>query len=362
MIIRFKNGGEAPVIPMNNFFEIYKYQSGGELPGQLGALAYASQKSDDVQLHPEMFDSASTSVHDSNYSSFFKSLANDTPKMNESEALTQFFNKIKKYSSTETKKSQPETGDTGSDKTDDTESEPPSDDVLDRVIQWNQNRSSSSSQSVPYASGPESTGPDEGAYEYILATNKNKKADSIVKLKNPTQLWKSRYKVDRTRNPTGRTDWSQEEFVRRLVQGYKAAGIKDERTINWLVAQDAFESGWGKAAASKYNNFGNLNAGNFKDVDVALRLQKNTSDNKWHFVYYLAHKSIEDYCNFKVNRFFKIDRYKKADLQHDAPEEWAVEIINGGYCQGERGRNSKYYKTWEAVAQTVERIRRKNRI
>ncbi len=316
MFIKFKENANVN-IKKNTFFDIPSYQNGGtvgESKNQGGGQGIAQK------LKPTIFESAATTVKGSLFDNFIKTI--NSSKKTQKLSIPGFENTFlfKQQKQTEEEDSSKE-------------------DINEKDV----------------TSGE----PNPESYEWLISKKGNK---NVVINKTPEQLWRKNYKEDRTLTPDGRTDWTKEEFVKALNDGYKSIGIKSDAMINYLIAQDVLESDWGKKGASVYNNFGNINAGAFAD-NVALRFQKSEKDGKYHLVYYCAPKNVEEYCNLKVNKLFKLPRYvnKGIDVYNMKAKDLIPKLLEAGYCENNYSGSvhENYIDNCNKLAAQINNLRKK---
>jgi flagellum-specific peptidoglycan hydrolase FlgJ len=66
-------------------------------------------------------------------------------------------------------------------------------------------------------------------------------------------------------------------WIRDITNAYKKAGLNDNAIKN-LIAKNALESGWGKAAQGAYN-FGNITTGNYWSGNYIQGNDKDANGN-----------------------------------------------------------------------------------
>lgn len=140
--------------------------------------------------------------------------------------------------------------------------------------------------------------------------------------------------VDSVRGKLGLyNDIERGDFVRMMREAYskkfKELGI-DEKYIDYMVAQDAQESGWGTSnLATKNNNFGGIKDGdNWRKFD-----------------------SLDDYVNYKVNLLNK-DQYGYNAFNGDDIDT-VMNRIASKYDPG----NDKYVGRWKDTYNSVSKIK-----
>lgn len=331
MEIKFRNGNQKNS-QQHVYFDIRKYAGGGDVD-EVKPNPQANNVAQ--QLKPETFDKASSLVRISSFGSFIDKL-----NSNYTSEKPQLFN-IPGFENSILSKIQPKS------------IEQQSADVDQEQLRPEQ------SINIGEYTGRITGGPNPQSYIWLQEKSKNK---NIGRGKTPEQLWRRNYKKDVTLSPEGRTNWTQEEFVKALEEGYKAAGVNNDVMINYLIAQDALESGWGTAGGSLYNNFGNINAGSFK-TDVALKYQKSEKDQKYYLTYYCAPETIKDYCDLKVNQLFKLKRYTNAgiDVNDMRAEDLIPKLLQAGYCENSPDGmvHKNYTNSCSQLARAIGNLRKK---
>ena len=130
------------------------------------------------------------------------------------------------------------------------------------------------------------------------------------------------------------------DFVKALNEGYEKALSKKGLDISYskiLVAQDAFESDWGKKLGAPYN-YGGIKG------KTGTRSKTTDYENNQYKVQYSTFRnfsSIDEYCQYKVNllannRYQAYSKYSSND-----PFGFLRHILDAGYGGGdERGKQS----------------------
>lgn len=140
--------------------------------------------------------------------------------------------------------------------------------------------------------------------------------------------------IDNVRGRLGiYSDMEKGDFVRMMRGAYskkfKELGI-DEKYIDYMVAQDAQESGWGTSnLATKNNNFGGIKDGdNWRKFD-----------------------SLDDYINYKVNLLNK-DQYGYNAFNGDD-----IDIMMNRVASKYDPGNDKYVGRWKDTYNSVSKIK-----
>nr|DAM56610.1 MAG TPA: Mannosyl-glycoprotein endo-beta-N-acetylglucosaminidase [Caudoviricetes sp.] len=134
----------------------------------------------------------------------------------------------------------------------------------------------------------------------------------------------------------------ENEWAQELREAYKAAGITNEDALNYLIAQDALESNWGKSEQSrKSNNYGNITAGSRKkgifegdDTDA----DGNPIKQKFR-----KYKDINEYAVDKVSLLKGV-----YDFDENDDFETFIGKVQGKNKKGKSYATSRIYK--QAVA------------
>ena len=130
------------------------------------------------------------------------------------------------------------------------------------------------------------------------------------------------------------------DFVKALNEGYEKALSKKGLDVSYskiLVAQDAFESDWGKKLGAPYN-YGGIKG------KTGTKSKTTDYENNQYKVQYSTFRnfsSIDEYCQYKVNllannRYQAYSKYSSND-----PFGFLRHILDAGYGGGgERGKQS----------------------
>lgn len=131
--------------------------------------------------------------------------------------------------------------------------------------------------------------------------------------------------IFRTESSNGYKHEGKDKWVQDMRDAYskvlKEKGI-DNKYVNYLIAQDVLESGWGKSQSGKYN-FGGIKG------KGTVRTTKEYSPSKGYYstqAEFRDFDSLEDYARYKVD-LLNNKRYHAFD-----GNDFASNVANGGYA------------------------------
>lgn len=137
--------------------------------------------------------------------------------------------------------------------------------------------------------------------------------------------------------------YSKQQWIQKMRDAYKAAGLTNETAIDNLIRQDALESRWGNSAQGKYN-YGNITTGS-KNYSGSYVTGDDT-DGKGNPIKqkFRNYNSIDDYVKDKIALLKR--RY---DFDESDTTELFLAKLNGNNSSKYRYAEKQYGKSFQDI-------------
>ena len=99
-------------------------------------------------------------------------------------------------------------------------------------------------------------------------------------------------------------------WIKDITNAYKKAGLNDNAIKN-LIAKNALESGWGKAAQGAYN-FGNITTGNYWSGNYVQGNDKDANGNSIKQKF-RSYNTLDDFVKDEINFLTKLYDFNQDD-------------------------------------------------
>ena len=124
-------------------------------------------------------------------------------------------------------------------------------------------------------------------------------------------------------------------WIRDITNAYKKAGLNDNAIKN-LIAKNALESGWGKAAQGAYN-FGNITTGNYWSGNYVQGNDKDANGNSIKQKF-RSYNTLDDFVKDEINFLTKL-----YDFNQDDNFDIFINKLQGKNSGGRRYAEAKDY-------------------